>query len=220
MRSITPSRGIFDELHNVKNLALYDICSFFNKWENGVTKLQDKLRAQELLLASGVRDAESALLEIKSKKNNVVQKQKAAFTKTISVLEEAIEKLESEVADLTTEYQLWQEERDKKVSEMKEVWEAHCQAMHRYKKNLNIYIDINDEDSKIFTVYFFKTDKESGSEYSVKLQRKEDLWQMVSMNTHLPIDKKLQEHLAQSNDIQGFLVCVRNQFKRHRDRKP
>lgn len=213
-------KTLFDELCAAKNSAILSVISASKKRNNVLKELKDKLRTQEHTFDSVVRDVAATQLEVNSKKTaNVVQKQRDALANSISALREANEKLESELADLTTECEQCQAERDKKVSDMKEKWDAHCQAMHHYKKNLNIYIEINDEDNKIFTVYFFQTDKESDRKYSVKLKEKQDTFEMISMNPHLSQEKELQKRLALTNDVQGFLVVVRKLFKHHRDRR-
>ncbi|XP_066994829.1 uncharacterized protein [Anabrus simplex] len=141
-------------------------------------------------------------------------KQVALHKKCIEEARRNSEALSQEILSLKARKEVKVNELKEKRKRFKEKFDAHVIAMGYYKRNLQCYLDFEDEDWNICTFYFFRTSSDSSTkDYFVKLSHTNGAWELLAMTPQLPSFHELQENLKITNDIQGFIARVREDFK-------
>ncbi|XP_077288056.1 uncharacterized protein LOC143912635 [Arctopsyche grandis] len=133
-------------------------------------------------------------------------------------LEEAHKQANEKLTLLDQQRHLLETMRAEFMLEIKNKFTAFISAKEYFKSKLNMYYTVEETpDAREMEVLieFFKTKKTKSQNHSVTLHKSNDgIYKLIGMKPMLPIFDKLVQRLKETNDVPGFLCCVRYCFQK------
>jgi len=199
-----------------KRRQQFERCSvnYANEGEE-ITRIQkltvDKIKELQATSKKLSKDCNQIKLDM-----HVLKNENAAKREEVRCLESGVLELKKDIAvESEGQQQLRvtkiQAEADKEKfqKELMKRHEAFLKAMAYYKKKLHIRLRF--EEGRLI-LHFLNIVTPEGNVCSLKLRHTDSKWSLLGTDPVLPSEKDLANKLETTQDIQGFISCVRKLF--------
>lgn len=148
---------------------------------------------------------------------HVLKNENAAKTEEVRCLESRVLELKKDIAVETQEQQQLRVTKKKAETDkeefQKELMKKHevfLKAMAYYKKKLHLRLRF--EEGRLILLHFLNVLTPEGNMCCVKLSHTDGRWSLLGTDPVLPSEKDLANKLETTQDIQGFVSCIRKLF--------